>query len=458
MIKRLCFLLVWGMSSGASLSAHAAGFALIEQSASGFGNAYAGMSARADDASIQFFNPASLSWLPPGKQIIVGGSAILPSAKLRNAQANYINPTTGALTPIAGNNGGDAASLELVPNFYFAGDLNPDLKFGLGITVPYGLTSEYDNGWKGRYQALKSEVMTLNVNPALSFKASEKLSIGGGISLQYVKAELTNALDSSAICLASPFQGACNTLGLGQVGNAAADSYSKMKGDDISWGFNLGVIYKPWEGTTFGASYRSHIKHKLDGEASFRLSSQLSQPTLAPLVAARLRKSDISAELSLPETASFSAAQQITDRFEVLADVTWTNWSRFNELRVKFDNAGVSDNVTNTKWNDSYRFSLGGNYRYNDQLTLRAGVAYDQTPVPDASHRTPRIPDADRTWFAIGASWKVDPFNTIDVGYAYLRMKDSSINHSSEGAVRHNIQGEFSARVDILSAQWSRSF
>ncbi|GAB7564052.1 outer membrane protein transport protein [Methylobacillus methanolivorans] len=429
MIKRLCFLLVWGVSSGASLSAHAAGFALIEQSASGFGNAYAGMSARADDASIQFFNPASLSWLPPGKQIIVGGSAILPSAKLRNASARNLN--TGVT--ISGNDGGDAASLELVPNFYFAGDLNPDLKFGLGITVPYGLTSEYDNGWKGRYQALKSEVMTVNVNPALSFKASEKLSIGGGISLQYVKAELTNAIDARTI-----------TSGL-----VTADSYGKMKGDDISWGFNLGVLYKPWEGTAVGASYRSHIKHKLEGEASFRHAS--------PILASRLSNSDINANLSMPETVSLSLAQQLNDKLELLADVTWTNWSRFKELRVQFD-SGLADNVTNTKWNDSYRFSLGGNYRYNDQLTLRAGVAYDQTPVPDASHRTPRIPDADRTWFAIGASWKVDPFNTIDVGYAYLRMKDSSINHSSEGAVSHNIRGEFSARVDILSAQWSRSF
>lgn len=454
MIKRLCFLSFWGISSAMGLSAHAAGFALIEQSASGFGNAYAGMSARADDASIQFFNPASLSWLPPGKQIIIGGSAILPSAKLKNASASNLNSGM----PISGGNGGDAASLELVPNFYFAGDLRPDLKFGLGITVPYGLTSEYDNGWKGRYQAMKSELMTININPALSFKANDKLSIAGGINLQYVRAELTNALDSSAICLASPFQGTCNALGLGQASNAAADSYSKMKGDDISWGFNLGLIYKPWERTTLGASYRSHIKHELDGKTSFRLSPQLSQPTLTPLVASRLRKSDISAGLSLPETVSLSAAQQITDRLEVLADVTWTNWSRFSELRVKFDNSGVDDNVTTTKWNDTYRFSLGGNYRYNDQLTLRAGVAYDQTPVPDASHRTPRIPDADRTWLAIGASWKLDAFNTIDLGYAYLRMKDSSMNHSSEGTVAHNIQGDFSSNVNILSAQWSHSF
>ncbi|MGY1489069.1 OmpP1/FadL family transporter [Methylobacillus pratensis] len=436
------------------MTAHAAGFALIEQSASGFGNAYAGMAARADDASVQFFNPASLSWLPAGRQIVLGGSAILPSAKLSNTNSSYIDPN--GRTPISGNNGGDAASLELVPNFYFASDLSTDLKFGLGITVPYGLTSEYDNGWKGRYQALKSELITVNVNPALSFKPSEKWSIGGGISLQYVKAELTNAIDSSALCLGSPLNGlgVCSPSGLGQAGNAAVDSYSKMKGDDISWGFNLGVIYKPWENTTLGASYRSHIKHKLEGEASFRRSAAINQ--VAPL-ASRLSNSDITANLSMPETVSFSLAQQLNDKVELLADVTWTNWSRFKELRIQFD-SGLDDNVTTTKWNDSYRISLGGNYRYNDQLTLRAGVAYDQTPVPDSSHRTPRIPDADRTWFAVGASWKLDSFNTIDVGYAYLRMKDSSIDNSSEGAVRHNIQGEFSSKVNILSAQWSHSF
>ena len=423
MMKQLGFLVIAGIGSGVALSSQAAGFALIEQSASGLGNAYAGMAARADDASAQFFNPASLSWLPTGKQIVLGGSAILPSAKLKDSSAS--SNITGA---VAGNNGGDAGSLELVPNFYFATDVSQDVKFGLGVSVPYGLTSEYNNGWKGRYQALKSELLTININPAFSFKPSEQWSIGGGINLQYIKAELTNAVDTRAI---------------------GADSYSKVSGDDLSWGFNLGVIYKPWQGTTLGASYRSHIKHSLDGDVRFKRAS--------PALATVLPNSDASADVSLPETVSLSLAQSLTDKLELLADVTWTNWSRFKELRVKFDSA-LDDNVTTTKWDDTYRVSLGGNYRYSDRLTLRAGVAYDQTPIPDASHRTPRIPDADRTWFAVGASWKVDPSNTVDIGYAYLRLRDSTTNHSSEGAVRHNIQGEFNSHVNILSAQWVYSF
>lgn len=420
---------MWGIGS-ISISAQGAGFALIEQSASGFGNAYAGMAARADDASVQFFNPANLSWLPPGKQIVLGGSAILPNIKLKNASAS--NTTTG--TAIQGNDGGDAGTLVLVPNFYFANDVGQNLKFGLGITVPYGLTSEYKDGWVGRYNALKSELMTVNINPALSFKPSEKWSIGGGISLQYVKAELTNAVDARTI-----------TGGL-----VTTDSYSKMSGDDLSWGFNLGAVYKPWDGTTLGASYRSHIKHTLHGEARFRHAS--------PALGARVADSDINANLSLPETVSLSLAQKINDKLELLADVTWTNWSRFKELRIQFDNQGMADNVTTNKWDDSYRVSLGGNYRYSELLTLRAGVAYDQSAVPDSAHLTARIPDADRTWFAVGAGWKLDSSNTLDFGYAYLRIKDARTNHSSEGAIRHAIQGEYASKVDILSVQWTHSF
>ena len=93
----------------------------------------------------------------------------------------------------------------------------------------------------------------------------------------------------------------------------------------------------------------------------------------------------------------------------------------------------------------------------SDDVTLRLGVALDQSAVPDAQHRTPRIPDADRVWFAAGASWKLDAYNTIDFGYAYLRMKDAKINHSTEGQVNHQLQGEFSPKVDIISVQWVRA-
>lgn len=447
MIKRAVFIgLLLGV--GNLNSAYAAGFALIEQSASGFGNAYAGMAARGDDASTQFFNPANLSLLPVGRQMVLGLSLVKPSAKLDDARASQQG------TPIPGNGGGDAGVLAMVPNFYYADDLGNKLKFGLGVTVPYGLSSEYNKGWVGRYHALDSELMTLNINPAISWQATETLALGGGINLQYVKARLSNAIDSSALCMRSPLAGACPGAGLGQIGNAAADSYVKLEGDDLSWGFNLGLVYKPTEGTTLGAAYRSHIKHELKGEADFRRSPQINQ---LPQLAGRLTDGDITAGLSLPETVSLSLAQRVTDKLELLADVTWTNWSRFKELRVKFDNVGQADNVTTTSWNDSYRYSLGGNYRYSDDVTLRLGVALDQSAVPDAQHRTPRIPDADRVWFAAGASWKLDAYNTIDFGYAYLRMKDAKINHSTEGQVNHQLQGEFSPKVDIISVQWVRA-
>lgn len=166
MIKRAVFIgLLLGV--GNLNSAYAAGFALIEQSASGFGNAYAGMAARGDDASTQFFNPANLSLLPAGRQMVLGLSLVKPSAKLDDARASQQG------TPIPGNGGGDAGVLAMVPNFYYADDLGNKLKFGLGVTVPYGLSSEYNKGWVGRYHALDSELMTLNINPAISWQATE---------------------------------------------------------------------------------------------------------------------------------------------------------------------------------------------------------------------------------------------------------------------------------------------
>ncbi|MCB5185786.1 outer membrane protein transport protein [Methylobacillus gramineus] len=455
MSNRAVWVFLMGMTAA---PAYAAGFALIEQSASGLGNSYAGMAARSDDASTQFFNPANLSFLPQGRQVVFGLSAILPSAKMDDPTGDVRFNNTQS--PVTGNNGGNVASLAMVPNFYFADDINDTLKYGVGITVPYGLSSEFKDGWVGRYSALKSELETLNINPVISWKASERLSIAGGINLQYVKATLTNAIDSSSLCLANQAPtgaipaGSCNAVGLGQPGNAAADSYAKLSGDDLSWGFNLGVVFKPVAGTTIGAAYRSHIKHQLSGDASFRRSAQINR--IAPL-ASRLSDGDIQAKLSLPETVSLSLAQQLNDKFELLADVTWTNWSRFKELRIQFDSG--DDNVTTTKWNNSYRFSLGGNYRYSEAVTLRMGVAYDQTAVPDAEHRTPRIPDADRTWVSLGARWKMDAINTFDIGYAYLFMKEAKLNHSTEGAsVQHRVQGEFSPNVNLLSVQWTRVF
>lgn len=436
------------------MAAQAAGFALAEQSASGLGNAFAGIGAQSNDPSNQYYNPATMTFMPKGKHLSVGGHIIAPNASIQNESAR--NVTFGNI-PVTGNDGGNAGITALVPNLYYKMDFNDDVTFGLGVSVPFGLSTEYKKGWLGRYNALESAVETININPAIAWKASERLSIGGGISAQYIKAKLTNAIDSSSICRGTAALGTCNALGLAVPGNAATDSVVKNEGDDISFGYNLGVVFKPNDQTTLGLAYRSTIEQKLTGKAKFYRSAGLNT-LLNGAGSTQLTNTDIKAQIDLPENVSLSGAFQATPDLELLADVTWTNWSRFKELRIDFENPVQADGVTTENWDDSWRYSIGANYKLNSALTLRTGVAYDETVVSDKQHRTPRIPDQNRTWLSMGASWAMSPSNTVDVGYAHLFIKDSAIDNTSESSIKHNISGSYKGSVDILSMQLTHHF
>lgn len=424
-----------GFSGGAS----AAGFALIEQSGSGLGNAYAGGAAAIDDASVQFFNPAALTEIA-GTQVSMAGHYIMPRGNISNASVTRSPGNisyTGTIDD-AGVNG-------FVPNFYYARDLNPSLKFGLGISVPFGLSTEYDESWIGRYHALKSAVETVNINPALAFKLNDRLSLGAGVSAQYIKAELTSAVDSGSF--------------LGTPGNQAVDSYAYVKGDDWSYGFNLGLLYKPMDAMRLGAAFRSSIKQNLQGEATFTRSAAFNA-LLNAINSTAFTTTAASADIDLPASISLSIAHGFTPQIEIMGDITWTQWSNFQELRIDFANpAQGADAVTTENWNDTYRYSVGVSYKLNDRIKLRTGLAFDETPVPDAQHRTPRIPDNDRTWLAFGLTHAHSSNLSMDVGYAHLFVKDSTIDNTTEGApFRYNIKGNYENSVNILSAQLNYKF
>lgn len=383
----------------------AAGFALVEQSASGLGNAYAGQAASAQDASTIFFNPAGMTLLPD-RQVVLAGHLIKPQFKFN-----------GTVSPaIGGGNGGDAGDFTLVPNAYFAYRLTPDVHLGIGVNVPFGLKTEYDSAWKGRTQAIKSEVKTINLNPSLAWKASESLSLGVGIDIQYAEATLTN------------FAG---TRGM-----------AKVHGDDYGWGFNLGVLWQPSDATRIGLAYRSEVDHTLEGGATFSADTASN--------------GGISADLTLPDSASLSLFHKLNRQWDLLADVTWTGWSDFKELRIVRNN-GSTLGLTTENWDDTYRYSLGANYHLNDRITLRGGVAYDQTPVSDA-YRTARIPDGDRTWIAFGGQYRVSDRSTLDFGYAHLFIRDTRINKTEGTAPPITLTGTYEGAVDILSAQFTHNF
>jgi long-chain fatty acid transport protein len=408
----------------APLSAQAAGFGLAEQSGSGTGNAFSG-NAAAEDVSNQFMNPASLTYIQ-GMQAAGALHLIKPSAEFNNEGS--VNATFRPL----GGEGGDIGELAFVPNMYFKMDLTEQVKLGLGISAPFGLKTEYNDQWLGRFQGIKSELKTININPALAFKVNNQLSLGFGVSAMWAKAKLTSAVN------------------LGR-----AETTSAVEGDDWGFGFNLGAIYQATADTRVGIAYRSKVEQHLDGDSKSPFTTLNANPNLT-------LNTDVTADLTLPESLSMHVFSKLNDSWDVMADATWTRWSQFDELRILRKN-GTTLTFTPENWENTMRYSVGANYHYNDKWMLRAGIAYDEEAIKD-EFRTVRIPGNNRKWLAFGASWQALPSTKLDVGYAHLFISDTKIDDNQTVPVapsrvgKGRVRGEYDASVDVLSFQVTQQF
>ncbi len=410
----------------------AAGFALIEQSTSNMGSAYAGGSASAEDASTIYFNPAGMTELD-STEAVFGLHIVQPSTRFSDTASS--GPAGVSLGSDAG---GDAGATGFIPNFYYTREVAPQFKFGLGINAPFGLSTEYDKTWIGRYHAIESHMQSLNINPSLAYRASNQLSLGAGISLQYLSVELTNAIDQAALCSGA---GIAPCAGVPTTN----DGYAKVTGTSWGWGANLGLLYKFSDATRIGAAWRSSIKHELEGDAKF--------DNIDPVLkgAGFFANTDASAKTDLPATLSVSGYHQIDSRWTLMGDITWTQWSNFEELRIKYDAGTQGDSVQPEEWEDSLRYALGAHYRHSNQTLLRIGVAYDETPIPNAELRTPRIPSNNRTWLALGLNYRVSPQLSFHLGYAHLFVDDTKISDTNK--LKAKLDGEFESKVNIVSGQ-----
>ena len=469
--------------------AFGAAFALAEQNVMGLGNAFAGSGAIAEDANTVWFNPAGLARLN-FTQVESAVHIITPSAKFNDQGSQR------ALGQPLGGTGGNAGGTAFVPNLYGSMAINDQWHFGIGINAPFGLKTEYDNGWIGRYQALKSEIKTINVNPAVSYKLNDAWWFGAGANYQRIQATLTNNANYTAALA----QGYGKLAAAGQIPAASIpaligatsglDSFSKVTGDDYAWGWNVGLMYSfngdanndPGAGR-IGLSYRSKMKYDVQGSVNLcnPVTAGVAPPPgctpqtiptltgpLAPFnpavagVSASINKNSaynggVSADLKMPDMASLSYYQKLNDKFDILGDVTWTGWSSIPELRfVRTDgpNAGAST-VLPENFKDTWKFAAGINYQYDERVVLRGGAAYEQSPVNDID-RSARLPDNNRLWLTAGGRYKYSSALNFDVGMAYIFVKDGSINNSGNPAsVPANglINGNYNNHVIIVSGQ-----
>jgi long-chain fatty acid transport protein len=384
--------------------AEAGGFALPTQNPMQVGRALAGGAVAASDATTVFHNPAGMTSLP-GEEILTSVSVVYHRVKLSNRGSAATTPGSGGVpAPISGQHG-DAHTLAPVPTLYYAHPMGDGRQLWLGISVtsPWGLEGKYDRDWFGRYDSVETRLTTVNVGPVVAYRITDWLSVGGGLNVEYADAKLTNAIpDTTAPGGPSP----------------ATDGFSKLSGDDVDFGFNVGLLLKPWSHTRLGVHYRSAITHDVSGK--LRVSG-----LTGPLAVANGTR-DADAKIREPDVAAFGIAQDVTPATTLYAEAQWYNWSRFNELRVTFPD-GQPPIVREADWKDTWNFYGAVEQRLGDNWILRGGAGYEPTPTR-SRFRSTTVADADRVRLGVGLGYIWGERLRIDFGYQHIFYDDSNID------------------------------
>lgn len=393
----------------ASSQLFASGFAINEQSISGMGVGFAGRSSSAEDASTVVGNPAGMSRLKQ-EQFTVGAAAIYAKTDISDG--------TGTL---GGSNDGDMVPFVGVPMGYYVKPLDDHWTVGFGVYVPFGLSTDYESGFAGRYWADKSVVKVITFQPTVSYAFNDRVSIGFGPTINRIDGELTS-----------------RTINPGAPGVVGADGEVKIKGDDTALGFNVGILVQATDRTRLGMTYHSKVDYKLEGDTKFRGTG------FGGLNGAKV---DASLDLETPESVDLSVTHELNDRWTLYAGSTWTRWSRLEDITVENDGTlppALGTITEEQNWHNTWAHAIGAAYKLNKEWTLRTGFTIDQSPTNN-ENRSPRIPSGDRKIFSVGAGWSPTDQMTFDFAYSYLKEDDAKVDLASSNKLAYTAKYENSA-------------
>ena len=422
----------------------AGGYALNEQGAAASGTANAGAAANPQNASILYFNPAGMTKLE-GTQISIGAAVLDIDPEFSGSAVNNVG------APVAGDDGGDFIDTSVIPNLYLTHTWD-GFSTGIGIYVPFGLKTNYDNDFEGRYFADKTEIQVITLQPSFAFEITEQVSLGFGVNAQYAEGRLTKWMDYSEF-------------------GPLPDGYFDTEGDDWEFGWTAGVLFTPVESTSIGLTYRSETNLELEGEAE--LTGPFASFSGGPALPYLKLEEDAVVPLTTPESATLALKHDFNEQWTLLAGATWTRWSRFKNLDIfsdeaagvgaitaprptgagsadKYAGVGVIGHVPEN-WENTWSAAIGAAYRVNDQWTLRAGYAWDESPVKK-EFRTARVPSSDRHWLTLGAGWKEsDSGWQVDGAFGYLIIDDIEVDEQEfeVGALTPVSAGRLQADYDI---------
>lgn len=406
--------LIASLVAVASQGAFASAFQLQETSTSGLGRAYAGDAAIAEDASVVASNPALMTFFKR-PEISVGGI--------------YVNPNIDLTGTFLGRNADhkNIATKEVLPYVYSVYPINDRFSIGGGINVNYGLATEFDDNYAAGPFGGKTDLTTINFNLSGAYRVTNNFSVGAGLNAVYADAVVERYLGGL-----SQLDPRLSLLGLKN-----SSVLHKLEGDTWGYGWNVGAVYEFNENNRIGVSYHSHVSLDFDGDYStdIPVTPALIPSLRGPLTlrqALGVKGGNGSGSLTLPLPAYWEVAgyHRLLPKFAVTYSVKRTEWSRYKELYAYRDGQQLFQKDEN--FSDTTRIALGFIYDVDDKLTLRAGVAHDESAVP-TGYNSISIPDTDRTWYTLGATYRFTPNLSVDAGFAFIKGKNLKFTESQNG-------------------------
>lgn len=447
-------LLAAGAALGFSAAAHAGSFQLNEASAKSLARSNAGDASANKDASATYYNPALLTDVKK-MQFLVGATDYRTRGEFSKFSA-----TDAAGQPLTGDNGGNMGDHNrlgagVTPILSMAMPLTDRTVFGLGVNVPFGLTTTYDGTSVLRYQAQYTSIMVNNINPNIAYKVSDGFSIGFGLDFAKADAKLTNQIDYGAVCYSQLGPATCNGLGLTPQSH---DGYFQVEGNDWGYGWNAGIAWQHG-GTTIGLAYRSRLFFNLSGTAQYQNAPAILQSTGA------FKNTGVKAKLDFPDTIDLSATQALGPAWTLSGTLRYVRWNSFNAITLKYDNPAQPNSTLAFDYKNTWFAAIGADWRLNQTWTLHGGVAYDQSPVQSHSveangivnYREPRLPDGNRRWISAGATYNLSSSSSISIGWAHLFIGDHlPMNHT--GPSGSTVVGQWSVNADLYSIDYQFGF
>lgn len=416
--------------AGTLLGAQAAvagAFALREQSAQGLGQAFAGAGAGGGGLSSMFWNPATLTQ-HDGVQSSYTGTAIIPYAKVSpNAATSRFMTFVGGGNSSSAGGTGDIAQDALTAASTSSMQVNKWLYLGLNVSAPYGLVTKSPTNWAGQLYGRTSKVFSTDINPAVAIKLNDMISFGFGLRAMYFKVRLSQAAPSGA------------APALAATALRPNAGFGTLEGDDWAYGWTAGVTLTPLQGTSIGVGYRSQVRPHLEGTLT---TPYINMP--------------IKTNIKLPDQVTVGLRQRVTDRFTLLAGYEWTRWSVLSSFPAYFTEAPLTGRLATTlafKYKNSWFTSIGGEYKWDERWTVRAGLGYEKSPI-GATDRSVRLPDSNRIWTTLGASYQYNNKLSFDLSYAHVFAKKGTIDiqPGHPAYLGMNFAADTKAHLDVISA------